>query len=80
MQTYESTVSITQVYTLAKLRKRKDKYTIQVFKVDFPTSQSILVSPPDMDFPLNMKKLQPPSKTFLGTKKSPPYSRGARTP
>ena len=51
MQTYESTVSITQVYTLAKLRKRKDKYTIQVFKVDFPTSQSILVSPPAMDFP-----------------------------
>ena len=51
MQIYESTVSITQVYTLAKLRKRKDKYTIQVFKVDFPTSQSILVSPSDMDFP-----------------------------
>ena len=36
MQTYESTVSITQVYNLAKLRKRKNKYTAQVFKVEFP--------------------------------------------
>ena len=75
MQTYESTVSITQGSNLARLRKRKDKYTIQVFKVDLPTSQSILVSPPDVDSPpLNMKKLQPPSKIFLGTKKSlPPH-------
>ena len=36
IQTYESTVSITQVYNLAKLRKRKNKYTAQVFKVEFP--------------------------------------------
>ena len=63
MQTYESTVSITQVYTLAKLRKRKDKYTIQVFKVDFPTSQSILVSPPDMDFPPLIQRSEDTLKT-----------------
>ena len=46
MQTYESTVSITQVYNLAKLRKRKNNYTAQVFKFLSPASQPILVSPP----------------------------------
>ena len=45
MQTYESTVSITQVYNLAKFRKQKNKYTIQIFKVESPPpSQPILVS------------------------------------
>ena len=46
MQTYECTASITQVYNLAKLRKRKNKYTTQVFKVESPRpSQAILASP-----------------------------------
>ena len=36
IETYESTVSITQVYNLDELRKRKNKYTIQLFKVESP--------------------------------------------
>ena len=47
MQTNESTVSITQVYNLAKLRKRKTKYAIQAFKAESsPHSKPISVNPP----------------------------------
>ena len=54
---YESPVKITQVYNLAKLRKRKNNYTIQ----------PILVSPPYGLPPprLKMKKtLTPVKKKF----------------
>ena len=80
MQTYETTVSITQVYNLAKLRKRKNKYTAQVFKFLSPASQPILVSPRIWTPPpLNEKNSTPfPSKMFLRTK--PPSSSGGETP
>ena len=52
IQTYESTVSMIQVYNLAKLRKWNNKYTIQLFKVEsplhnhvYPTSLPIWISP-----------------------------------
>ena len=44
MQVYESLVSIIQLYNLAKLRKRKNRYTIQLFKVEPLLSQLILAN------------------------------------
>ena len=60
-QTYESTVSITQGYNIAKLRKIKNKYTIQVFKLESPLSQPTLESPPPhIGSPTPLKKFLKP--------------------
>ena len=73
-QTYESTVSITQGYNIAKLRKIKNKYTIQVFKLESPLSQPTLESPPPIwDLPcLEVKKIPTPLKKFLKPKSPHP--------
>ena len=66
-QTYERTVSIIQLYNLAKLRKKK--YTTPSFKTPFTT---YLGKSHHMDSPLKTKKkLQPSSKIFLIAKKFP---------
>ena len=72
---YEGTVNIVQLYNLAKLRKWKHKYTIQVLKVECLPLHNLFWQAPHMPPhpPLKWKKCQPLSKTFLRTKKSSPH-------
>ena len=65
IKTHESTVSIIQLYNLVKLKKWKHKYTIQFFKVESPLHNQL------WQVSLKRKKLQPPSKNLLRTKKPP---------
>ena len=58
------------LYNLAKLRKWKKKYTIQLLKVECSSSQPILASPP------KMKKMPTTHKIFFWEPKSRPHSLG----
>ena len=78
IKTYESTVNIVHLYNLAKLRKWKNKYTIQFLKVESPPSQPILASPAlwSRPPPLNEKNSNPPQKKFWEPKSPPSYRLG----
>ena len=65
---YESTVNIMQLYNLAKLRKWKNKYTIQFLEVEFPLHSLFWKAPP------KMKKCQHPLKNFFENQKVYPHS------
>ena len=64
---YQSTVSIIQLHNFAKLRKWKNKYTIQFSKVESPLLKNYFCKSPLVDSPLKTKKLQPPKKKFFRT-------------
>ena len=59
------------LYNLAKLRKWKNKPTIQFFKVEFSLYNLFWQVPQYGLPPLKQKKLQLLSNNFLRTKKSP---------
>ena len=66
-----------QYYNLTKLRKRKNKYTIQFFKVEsHPPTQPILASPPYGVLTLKLRNSNPPKKSFENQKVSPHSSGG----
>ena len=74
-KTYESTACIIQLYNLAKMRKGRNRSTIQFFEVEFPL-QHLFWSPHMDSPPLKMTKTPNPSKEFFRTKKSSPEFRG----
>ena len=74
IKTYESTVNIVQLYNLDKLRKWKNKYTIQFLKVESPPSQPVLAPPPPsphINSPLKMKKMPTTLKKNFESQKVP---------
>ena len=74
IQTYESKVSIMQLYNLAKFSKRKNKYKIQFIKNEFPF-HNLFWQVSTYDLSPKMPKTSTPSKNVLGTKK-PTHSSG----
>ena len=79
IKTYERTVNIVQLYNLAKLRKWKNKYTIQFVKVESPLHNSIWQAPPIWTPPLlpfQMKKMPIPLKKIFENQKVPLHSLG----
>ena len=74
IQTYESKVSIMQLYNLAKFSKRKNKYKIQFIKNEFPF-HNLFWQVSTYDLPPKMTKTSTPSKNVLGTEK-PTHSSG----
>ena len=74
IQTYESKVSIMQLYNLAKFSKRKNKYKIQFIKNEFPF-HNLFWQVSTYDLPPKMTKTSTPSKMFWEPK-SPPIVQG----
>ena len=73
IKTYKSTVNILQLYNLAKLRKWKNKYTIQFLKVESPFTTYFGKAFPPYGLPptLKMKKMPIPSKKDSENQKVP---------
>ena len=64
---YQSTVSIIQLHNFAKLRKWKNKYTIQFSKVESPLLKNYFCKSPHVDSPENKKTPTPRKKVFQNT-------------
>ena len=73
IKTYESTVNIVQLYNLAKLKKWKNKYTIQFLKVESPPLPPFTTYFGNLPIwtPLKMKKMPTPLKKFWEPKRPP---------
>ena len=57
IKTHESTVNIVQLHNLVKLRKWKNKCTIQFLKVE-STLHNLLWQAPNIDSPLPLSRLK----------------------
>ena len=73
IKTHESTVSIIQLHNPAKLRKWKNKYTVQFLKVEFSPFATYFGKSPHMESPsrLKAKKHPNPLKKIFENQKVP---------